>query len=92
MSAQPAKTYLLSVVFPPASDNDSEFSGQDSRAVCAICYGTGREVVAGKAARRCRCRTEERQSKLFAAENIPRRYGRCSFASYPLCGNGTHLP
>ena len=50
------------------------------------------EVVAGKGARRCRCRTEERRAKLFAAANLPRRYERCSFANYhPAPGNGTQL-
>ena len=50
------------------------------------------EVVPGKGARRCRCRTEERQVKLFAATRIPSRYERCSFANYrPVSGNGTQL-
>jgi DNA replication protein DnaC len=50
------------------------------------------EVVPGKGARRCCCRTEERQAKLLALANIPRRYERCSFANYhPVSGNGTQL-
>lgn len=50
------------------------------------------EVVAGKGARRCRCRTQEAQSKLLEAARIPRRYERCSFANYhPAPGNGTQL-
>jgi DNA replication protein DnaC len=50
------------------------------------------EVVAGKGARRCRCRTEEQKTKLLAAAHIPRRYERCSFANYqPAPGNGTQL-
>jgi DNA replication protein DnaC len=50
------------------------------------------EVVAGKGARRCRCRSEERRERLLAAAHLPRRYERCSFANYqPVSGNGTQL-
>jgi DNA replication protein DnaC len=50
------------------------------------------EVVAGKGARRCRCRTREQQAQLLTSAHIPRRYERCSFANYhPVPGNGTHL-
>jgi DNA replication protein DnaC len=94
MPAQPAKNYPLSVVSPatPASDDTSEVARQDSPEVCAFCFGTGMEVVPGKGARRCRCRTEKRQAKLFAAARIPCRYERCSFANYqPVLGNGTQL-
>jgi DNA replication protein DnaC len=94
MPAQPAKNYPLSVVSTatPASGNDFEAAQQDSPAVCSFCYGTGMEVVPGKGARRCRCRTEERQAKLFAAARIPSRYERCSFVNYrPVSGNSTQL-
>jgi len=94
MPAQLAKNYPLSVVSDatPASDKTSEVVRQDSPAVCSFCYGTGMEVIAGRGARRCRCRTEERQAKLLAAANIPRRYERCSFANYhPVSGNGMEL-
>jgi DNA replication protein DnaC len=50
------------------------------------------EVVAGKGARRCRCRTEGQQAKLFESARIPCRYERCSLANYqPAPGNGTQL-
>ncbi len=50
------------------------------------------EVVAGKGARRCRCRTEGLQAKLIESARIPRRYERCSLANYhPAPGNGTQL-
>src|SRR5215207_8300010 len=94
MPAQPAKNYPLSVVSAAttASDDTSAVSRRDSPPACAFCYGTGMEVVAGNGARRCRCRTEERRAKLFAAANLPRRYERCSFANYhPAPGNGTQL-
>jgi DNA replication protein DnaC len=94
MPAPLAKDYPLSVVSSatPASANGSENALQDSQTVCSFCFGTGMEVIAGRGARRCRCRTEERQAKLLAAANIPRRYERCSFANYhPVSGNGTQL-
>ena len=92
MPAQPAKNYPLTVISSPTSDDSSEAARPDSPAVCAFCYGTGMEVVPGKGARRCRCRTEERQARLIAAAHLPRRYERCSFANYhPVQGNGTHL-
>lgn len=50
------------------------------------------EVVAGKGARRCRCRAEERRAKLFEAARIPLRYERCLLANYQVAtGNGTQL-
>jgi DNA replication protein DnaC len=92
MPAQLAKNYPLSVVSSQESDKTSEVAQPDSPAVCSYCYGTGMEVVAGRGARRCRCRTEERQTKLFAAAHIPRRYDHCSLANYhPVSGNGTQL-
>ena len=50
------------------------------------------EVVAGKGARRCRCRAEERRAKLFEAAHIPLRYEHCSLANYQVApDNGTQL-
>lgn len=50
------------------------------------------EVVAGKGARRCRCRAEERRTKLLEAARIPLRYERCSLANYQVApGNGSQL-
>ncbi len=98
MSALKAKSHALSAV---PSATQTEFSDeatlrQENRiepaSVCSFCYGTGMEVVPGKGARRCRCRTAERQAKLFEAARIPCRYERCSFANYhPVSGNGTQL-
>lgn len=61
-------------------------------AVCQFCFGTGMEVVPGKGARRCRCRTQNNQAKLLEAARIPRRYNECSLQNYyPVKGNGTQL-
>jgi DNA replication protein DnaC len=92
MPAQLAKNYPLTVISSPASDSDPEVARQVSPEVCAFCFGTGMEVVPDKGARRCRCRTEERQTNLFAAARIPCRYEQCSFANYhPVSGNGAQL-
>jgi DNA replication protein DnaC len=51
-------------------------------AACSFCFGSGMEVVAGKGARRCRCRTESVQAKMLEAARIPRRYEQCSLQNY----------
>jgi DNA replication protein DnaC len=87
MPAQPAKKYPLPVVASPAPGNDP-----DAPEPCSFCFGSGMEVVAGKGARRCRCRTEERRAKLFEAAHIPPRYERCSLSNYQVApANGTQL-
>jgi DNA replication protein DnaC len=59
---------------------------------CSFCFGTGMEVVAGKGARRCRCRVEERRGRLLQAARIPCRYARCTLANYrPDPGQPTQL-
>jgi len=60
--------------------------------VCEFCYGTGIEVVAGRGARKCRCRTQDSRAKLLAAARIPKRYDQCSLQNYyPAKGNGMQL-
>jgi DNA replication protein DnaC len=50
------------------------------------------EVVAGKGARRCRCRAEDARKKLLEAARIPRRYEGCSLSNYqPAANNGSQL-
>src|SRR5918911_1109036 len=69
---------------------EQQFSAEP--AVCQFCFGTGMEVVAGKGARRCRCRTANNQTKLLETARIPRRYSECSLQNYyPVKGNGTQL-
>jgi DNA replication protein DnaC len=51
-------------------------------ASCPHCFGSGMEVVAGRGAKRCRCREENPQSKLLEAARIPRRYAHCSFQNF----------
>jgi DNA replication protein DnaC len=50
------------------------------------------EVVVGKGARRCRCRTHDAQTKLLEAARIPLRYNECSLSTYhPANDNGSQL-
>jgi DNA replication protein DnaC len=50
------------------------------------------EVVVGKGARRCRCRTQNAQTKLIEAACIPRRYSECSLSNYrPESNNGSQF-
>ena len=65
---------------------------KESPAACHLCFGTGYEVVPGKGARRCECRTQDSRSKLLSGARIPRRYENCSLQNYyPAQGNGSQL-
>ncbi|MFN2598380.1 MAG: ATP-binding protein [Pyrinomonadaceae bacterium] len=59
---------------------------------CAHCYGTGIEVVAGRGARRCRCRAQDAHERLWQATRVPRRHAGCSLQNYvPAQGNSSQL-
>jgi DNA replication protein DnaC len=95
MSSDNAKIHPLFAV-PEAAPEDvpahDESIVVDQPAVCSICYGSGMEVVPGKGAKRCRCKTEQSRAKLLEAARIPRRYEQCSLQNYyPVKGNGTQL-
>jgi len=49
---------------------------------CQLCLGTGIEVVRGKGARPCSCRTQGVHSNLLARVKLPRRYSDCHFHNY----------
>ena len=60
--------------------------------VCALCHGTGMEVVPGKGARRCLCRERDRRRRMFEAALIPKRYRECSLSNFtPAKNNGSQL-
>ncbi|MCA1816593.1 MAG: ATP-binding protein [Acidobacteria bacterium] len=92
MSSDNAKKSQLRAVVPqrdaatPALPFDRVPAGEpaDTQAppACPHCYGTGMEVVAGRGARRCRCREENSQSRLLEAARIPRRYSHCTLQNY----------
>src|ERR671913_225903 len=87
MSSDNAKIHPLFAV-PDASaaaedTNAAEGSGLiEQPDVCQFCFGSGMEVVAGKGARRCRCRTQSNLAKLLEAARIPRRYSECSLQNF----------
>jgi DNA replication protein DnaC len=60
--------------------------------VCLLCLGSGWESVLDKGVRPCRCHTEDRRAKLFAAAKLPRRHRECTLANYyPEKANSTQL-
>ncbi|MDT7780077.1 MAG: replication protein DnaC [Acidobacteriota bacterium] len=72
----------------------------ETPAVCQRCFGTGHEVVPGKGARRCECRTQDTRGKLLEQARIPRRYREaapprreaCTLQNfYPSPNNGSQL-
>ncbi len=65
-----------------ANSSDDDQVSAAAPAVCPHCFGTGLEVIAGKGARRCRCRVPEQQTKLLDAARIPRRYVHCSLDNF----------
>jgi DNA replication protein DnaC len=83
------------VAVPDIEESDSSHPRGSAIAepvVCTFCFGAGMEVVPGKGARRCRCRTQDSQTKLLEAARIPRRYEECSLANYqPAHNNGSQL-
>ncbi|MDQ1590851.1 MAG: replication protein DnaC [Pyrinomonadaceae bacterium] len=75
----------------PGGDDDAAQSDA-SPSTCVYCYGAGMEVVAGKGARRCRCREQGGRTKMLEGARIPRRYDGCSLHNYfPAPNNGTQL-
>src|ERR1043165_3565273 len=86
MSSDNAKIQPLKFPAPDAEPDNVPAHDRtivtDEPAVCSYCYGTGMEVVAGKGARRCLCRTQNNQVKLLEAARIPRRYEKCSLDTF----------
>lgn len=59
---------------------------------CQLCLGTGMEVVPGKGARRCACRTEFQPATFASAARVPSRYAECSLQNYsPIQNCGAQL-
>lgn len=89
MSAK-SGTRRLAVAPEPAGLTPSEGNiplATSDPEVCLSCFGIGMEVVAGKGARPCRCRTHDVQTKLLEAACIPRRYGECLLWNYHPTNN-----
>lgn len=88
MSKETAKIHKLTAV-PKAIDSGFEYKGfEESRgfesdsSLCPICFGSGLEVVPGKGARRCSCRSQNAQSNLLEKAKLPERYAKCHFHNY----------
>ena len=83
------------VVVPDAEEPSSSQSRVSTTAeplACSFCFGSGMEIMPGKGARRCRCRTQEARAKLLEAARIPRRYEECTLGNYqPANNNGSQL-
>lgn len=62
-------------------DEQTREASHDSE-VCPSCFGTGVEVVPGKGAKPCSCRTTDSRKRSLAAARIPRRYGSCSLDNF----------
>jgi DNA replication protein DnaC len=95
MSSDNAKIHPL-FALPEAAPEESPAHDEsvvtNQPATCAYCFGSGMEVVEGKGAKRCRCKTDQSRTKLLEAARIPRRYEQCSLQNYyPTKGNGTQL-
>lgn len=54
----------------------------DTSDECPLCFGTKMEIVPGKGARPCSCRTTDRYANPFEKVRVPRRYLNCHFNSY----------
>ncbi|HEY0323467.1 MAG TPA: ATP-binding protein [Pyrinomonadaceae bacterium] len=95
MSANLAKNSHLHAVDEQDTEAQQTAPGvvlAEESSSCHYCFGTGMEVVQGKGARRCRCRTQSIQAKLLEAAYIPRRYQECLLSNYqPAKGNGSQL-
>lgn len=97
MSAQHVKIHQLASVSSELSKMEgAQVATAEARSLapvlCSVCQDSGMEVVLGKGARRCRCRLEQRQSRLLEQSKIPRRYETCTLASYrPAPNNGTQF-
>ncbi|HWS55367.1 MAG TPA: ATP-binding protein [Pyrinomonadaceae bacterium] len=84
----------------PAPKRGARRPAAEAPAVCQRCFGTGLEVVPGKGARRCECRTQDTRGKLLEQARIPRRYREavpprkeaCTLQNfYPAPNNGSQL-
>lgn len=72
---------------PSAAKTGSKRRGASG--VCPVCFGTGLEIVEGKGARACTCRSIGTQMALMARAKLPRRYEQCHFHNYQPGGNSS---
>ncbi|MCA1590482.1 MAG: ATP-binding protein [Acidobacteria bacterium] len=68
-----------------STSHDSELSESSdlrSEVVCPRCFGSGMEVIPGKGARPCSCRSRGENANRFEKLRIPKRYSACHFNNY----------
>ncbi len=85
MSAERAKFHQLSLVPTFEQEESAQTSPEDLGVeveVCAVCHGTGYEVVQGRGARPCQCKRRDSYGKLLTAARLPRRYLDCQFDNF----------
>jgi DNA replication protein DnaC len=82
MSGDQSKQNLLQMVPHTRETLPDQPAEANQDNACPFCFGSGMEMVAGKGARRCRCRTQDRRANLLAAARIPVRYQHCVLSSY----------
>ncbi|MEO8649793.1 MAG: ATP-binding protein [Acidobacteriota bacterium] len=56
--------------------------GVKSNEVCAVCFGSGMEVITGEGARPCACQRQRSQATHLERVRVPRRYTDCHFNNY----------
>lgn len=81
MSSPKSKSPNLKAV-PRADIEIPDLLPDPDPSVCPACLGTGVEVVPGKGARPCSCRTQGQHSNHLARVKLPRRYSDCHFHNY----------
>ena len=87
MSQETAKIHQLFAVPSPeenAPQFERQYSAPEEMDVCAICFGTGMEIVPGRGARTCECRKQKAHTVLLDKAKIPRRYLDCHFNNYKI--------
>jgi DNA replication protein DnaC len=86
--------------FQLTEDKPARRKRAEAPASCPLCFGTGLEVIPGKGARRCECKTSDARTKLLMQARIPRRYREaapprkesCTLQNYyPSPNNGSQL-
>lgn len=74
------KTKLQAVDKPSDRPRNAGSSAEPN--ICRICFGTGMEIVEGKGAKPCSCRSKVTQLTLIDKARLPRRYEKCHWNNY----------
>lgn len=72
----------MSDVSGDSATNEQSIAAGANAAVCEYCFGTGVEVVVGRGARPCSCRSTKARERFHEAARIPKRYRGCSLHNF----------